>query len=338
MTLSDSKNLSGALSLSSKFISPFNSLILLSLTLIDLFTPSLDKTTSKLIAIVLGVILLLFLHQVSLVHKQQAQTSPPEIFLKLFFRNKLNLLTTISLAIVLLFFWYSVARASTNGIIADTVPGVKTAQATLLGIHNNVAVIKSDIDEIRRVMSPTDARGKLRALGFALNDESKALAIENCDLEALRLYVEAGENLPIATPIFGLRGGSNLEKPIMSNNPRAVQMIDILAKQGVNFDRRFMLTFTQAQTSEIPKFSQLISKIPVSQRFGLLPSSVRANALVVAIWSGNEPVQEKLTSLGADQNVGVEVQVPEIRNGTNTGQMIVRQIATAQSEQKRLSK
>lgn len=331
-----SRNLTGGFQLSSKFIGPLNSAILFALTFIDLLAPALDKVTSKIIGIVMGAIVLLILNKINIAHQKQIAEEFPEPIVKIFFRDRSNFFTALLLPIAAIFFWYNIAHAESNGAIGDNIPGVKGLQSTLLGIKSDTNQIREDVASINTALNPTDARGRLTKLGYGLDDESKARAIESGDLTALQLYVEAKERLPLGTPVMGQRGGSNLEKPIMSRNPNTSKVIEILAKQGADLNQRYMLTFTQAQTGEIPKFNQLIAKLPPSQRFGISPSIVKANALVLAIWSKNDDAVKTLLALGASKDVGVDVQVPEVRNGTNTGQMITKQLSSAQAEATRL--
>jgi len=183
-----------------------------------------------------------------------------------------------------------------------------------------------------------DARRELMQRGYAMDDAAMARAIETCDLVALALYRRAGVVLPFATPVFGSRGGSNLERPIMAGTAGLAPMLDLLAPSAADLDRRYMLTFTQAQTGEIPRFGELLDNVPPAWRPFVQPSIVKANALALAVWSGNDAAIAKLLALGADPDVGVDVLAPALRDGMPTGQLTSVQIASARSEARRLGR
>ncbi|NYE61650.1 putative caspase-like protein [Duganella sp. 1224] len=220
---------------------------------------------------------------------------------------------------------------------AQGLPFARSELALLTAMAGDLKQVKEDVGAIRAALTPADARGKLKAMGYGFDEESKARALESCDLDALRLYREAGEQLPLATPVLGQRGGSNLEMPIMNHNPRLPQVLDLLAEQHADFDRRYMLTFTQAQTGEIPGFDQLVARVAPDLRFMVQPNLVKANALTLAIWANNQAAMRKLQALGARTDVGVEALVPELRNGQPTGRLTAMPISSARDEAARLN-
>ncbi|WP_166455364.1 hypothetical protein, partial [Duganella alba] len=221
---------------------------------------------------------------------------------------------------------------------AQGMPFARAELALMVSMVGDLRQVKEDVGAIRAALTPADARGKLKSLGYGFDEESKAKAIESCDLDALRLYREAGELLPLATPVLGQRGGSNLELPIMNRNPRLPQVLDLLAEQHADFDRRYMLTFTQAQTGEIPRFDQLVAKAPADLRFAVQPNLVKANVLTLAIWAGNQQAMRKLQALGARTDVGVEALVPEVINGVPSGRMTSMPLSSAREEAARLQR
>jgi hypothetical protein len=325
-----------ALKLSSDYIGPVNSAVVLSLTALDLLTPSLDKWTAKFFAVIFGLLIVLVLYRLYHCEQRRLAQGIQKPLLTLFFGSKGNTIAVFLIPAVALFFWHNVAHAETRGVIADAIPSLQSIQSLLLGVQGDVSDMKSDMKTIKAALNPTDARGKLKALGYGLDDESKAKAIESCDLEALELYVQAGEQLPLATPIFGQRAGSNLEKPLMSNNPKVVQVIQLLAQQHARFDQPFPLTFAQLQTGQIPRFGELGRDLLPLQKSTFSASYVRATPLVVALWAKNDAAVKALLAAGAKDDVGIEAQVPEIKSGLPTGQLIVRNLSTARAEANRL--
>lgn len=343
--LLDEKTLSRSLEFITRYVSPFNAITVFVLTCLDLFGPTLAKGASKALGIVLAALIIMILYRIYSASRLKSETGTSVSTAGMFFRDRTNIMAIGLIPVAIFFFWYNVAHAGaasdgsiSNGAISDNVPGVRHIQVSLLGIQNDVTSIKENVVGINLALDPTDVRGKLKVLGYGLDDESKAKAIEACDLEALQLYVAANETLPLATPVMMSRGGSNIEKPIMAKNPRLPKVLDILAAQGVDFNQRYMLTFTQAQTGEIPEFQKLVASVKPTERIGLSPSIIKANALTLTVWSKNEAAYKKLLDLGVSVNVGVDAQLPEIKNGLMTGQMVAKQIASAQSEVLRLTK
>lgn len=344
--LVNEETLDNSLQLVTRYVSPFNAVTVMVLAALDLFEPSLSKTTSKAIGLVAGVLVILLLYRFYAARARTAVLGPQATVMSVFLRDRANIMAICLIPIAFFLFWYNAAHAGStisngqesNGAIADNVPGIRAMQASLLGIQNDVSGIKSDVSAIRIALTPTDARGKLKVLGYGLDDESKAKAIEACDIDALQLYVAAKEPLPLATPAMMSRGGSNIEKPLRAKNPKLPEVLEILAAQPVDFNQRYMLTFTQAQTGEIPQFNELVASLKPALRLGLSPPVVKANALAIAVWSDNQPAIDKLLALGAAADVGVDALLPETKNGLMTGQVVTKQIASAASEARRLGR
>ncbi|KVG66121.1 hypothetical protein WS80_09070 [Burkholderia pseudomultivorans] len=248
----------------------------------------------------------------------------------------------------LAFATFSHADAPNPSVIGSAVPVIGQLQQSLAVLHAKVDVvaqrtsdIQDDTQAIRRAIDPQDDRGRLTRLGYGLDDESKARAIEACDIEPVTIYVRLHETMPLTLPVFGKRGGSTLEAPILAKNERFAAMLKILsAVPGLDkgaFSAPFMLTFTQAQTRSIPSLDGLFAKARRQglQTAGLLPSMVRASPLVVAIWSGNADAATALLNAGANADApAIEVTVPVMDHGSPTLKSVP--ISTGQQEARRL--
>ena len=344
-----------ALKLSTDFISPINTLLVVSLTIVDLATPAIDRHAARIFSIVLAVGLLAILWALSRAYqKRPADTGTGWVVRQLVSSKAAWISAVLIVAGVGVMFWKDAHAATPNpGAAASAVPSLQNLQAAVLGIREDTTAIRGDttairsdtssmrgdLQSIREVVAPADARGRLRTLGYGLDDESKARAIETCDLPALQLYVAAGEKFPIAVPVFGVRGGSVLEKPLISGDPRLPEVLELLAAQGMKFDQPYMLTFTQANTAQIPKLDQLNKKVASRSPLGISPSIVSANALTLSIWFDNRPAAAKLLSLGANPAVGVTELLPKTDSrGNIVGGLAPVPIASAESEAKRLGR
>jgi hypothetical protein len=169
----------------------------------------------------------------------------------------------------LAFATFSHADAPNPSAIGSAIPAIGALQESLAALHGKIDVIgqrTSDIQEdtqaIRRAVDPQDDRGRLARLGYGIDEESKARAIEACDIDAIRLFTHLNESMPLALPILGKRGGSTLEAPILAKNEHFETALKILSSQP-QFDKSrlsapLMLTFTQAQTRSIPLFEGLL--------------------------------------------------------------------------------
>ena len=326
------------LKLSTDWISPVNAVVVAGLALLDLIAPDLDKWTARLLSLLLGAFALFLLWRVGKALAAKPAGTPASAVWRGLLRRRSIWLAGLVLVsgAGLLLARGSQAQAGTS-VLASHVPGADKLQALLIGLRDDTQAIRGDTKAIREALAPSDARGRLRTLGYGLDDESKARAIESCDLAALRLYIAAAEPLPLAVAAFGTRGGSVLEKPLLARNERLPEVLELLAGQGMKFDQTFLLTFTQAQTAQIPRFNELVKKVPAPLRLGVLPATAKANALTLAIWFDNGAAARKLVSLGSRTDVGVELLLPQTdRRGAIVGGLVATPIASAADEARRL--
>lgn len=221
-----------------------------------------------------------------------------------------------------------------GGVIAHFFPKTKTWQDTLLySIKEDTRVIKDKADSIHTTtqtilnqMQPQNPREQLLRLGYNLDTESKAKAMEACDLAAIALYLELGERMPLAAPVFGLRGGSTLEAPILGNHDKFAEMMAVLSagaaidKAGLN--QRYSLTFTQAGTAKVPAFEGLREHLMRRGAQLVQPATLKATPLLVAVWANSPAAISALVQAGADPDApGVSVETVEIKDAMK-GQVI----------------
>lgn len=322
---------------SSDFLSPVNALVFAVVTILDIATPTMEKSASRLIALIAAGMVAILLYRLNAA-RLDAAAAPGLSFGRAFFRRKANKILLLVVPFVVGIAWAGLAHAYPRGVFVAAVPATEAIQDAVLSIRKDVGDVKTSVVAINNSLNPTDARGRLAKMHYGFDDESKARAIEACDLDALRLYVEAHESLPAAVPVFGTRGGSVLEKPIAALNSKLPDTLRLLAAQGMRFDARYPLTFTQSQSAAIPQFAELVQTVPVPLQLGFLPSYVHANPLAIAVWFNNAETVKTLVELGADPNVGVDAMLPELRNGQIVGGQNVRQVSSAAKEAKRLNR
>ena len=327
---------------SADFLSPVNAVVFAVITVLDIATPAMEKGASRLIALVAALMIAVVLYRINSARLAAQSAGAPSAW-QVFLAGRGNKLSLALIPFAIGMAWIGAAHAYPRGAVAGLVPGGSAIQNAIFGIQKDVGEIKadvygmkSDVSSISKSLNPTDARGRLKGLQYGLDDESKARAIETCDLDALNLFVDAKEAFPEAVPVFGTRGGSVLEKPIAAANPRLSEVLRLLAKQGMKFDNAYPLTFTQAQSAAIPEFQGLVKQVPAPLRLGFMPALVRANPLTVAIWFGNAEAARELVRLGADVNSAVEASLPILRGGQITGGPSPQPVSTAAREAKRL--
>lgn len=327
---------------SADFLSPVNAVMFAIITILDIATPAMEKGASRLIALVAAVMAAVVLYRIHSARLAAKSSGAPSVW-RVFLAGRGNKLALALVPFAIGMAWIGAAHAYPRGAVAGLVPGGDAISNAIFGIQRDVAEIKTgvlgmkvDVSSISKSLNPTDARGRLKGLQYGLDDESKARAIETCDLDALNLFVDAKEAFPEAVPVFGTRGGSVLEKPIAARNPRLPEVLRLLAKQGMKFDTAYPLTFTQAQSAAIPEFQGLVKQVPAPLRLGFMPPVVRANPLTVAIWFGNAEAARELIKLGANPNAGVEASLPILRAGQIVGGPSVQPVSTASREAKRL--
>lgn len=339
-----------ALRLSSDWVSPVNATVFTSTLVLDLLAPLFGRATSRLAAVAGAICILVLLITVIRLERRRTEQRPVPSRMDFYARSrKLWLAMTCCMGgFALAFATFSHADAPNPSVIGSAVPAVGQLQQSLAVLHAKVDVvaqrtsdIQDDTQAIRRAVDPQDDRGRLTRLGYGLDDESKARAIEACDIEPVTIYVRLHETMPLALPAFGKRGGSTLEAPILAKNDRFAAMLKLLAS-APQFDRSalstpFMLTFTQAQMRSIPSLDGLLAKARRQglQTVGLLPSMIKATPLVVAIWSGNADAATALLAAGANADApAIEVTVPVMDHGNPTLKSVP--ISTAREEARRL--
>ena len=327
----------GSLRGSSDFLSPVNAIVFAVVTLLDIATPSMDKGASRLIALIAAGMVAVLLYRLNAA-RLDAAVVPGMQFWRAFLGRRANKFLLVIVPFVAAMAWAGLVHAYPRGVFVAAVPATEAVQDAIFTVQRDVGEVKTDVAAINKSLNPTDARGRLIKMQYAFDDESKARAIEACDLDALELYVEAHESLPTAVPVFGTRGGSVFEKPIAARNPKLPDTLRLLAAQGMHFDARYPLTFTQSQSAAIPQFAGLVQMVPAPLRLGFLPSYVHANPLAVAVWFNNAEAAKTLLELRADPNVGVDAVLPEVRNGQVVGGQTVRQVSSATKEAKRLNR
>lgn len=206
----------------SEYVAPFNAAILLAMTVIDLATPQLRGSSSRWLALVMALAIIALAFRLRHVARMRAANADPRSVLAIFVGDRRHWWAIAAVVTgVFLLGAHLTAQASTpRGLLADTVPGLDGLQEGLAKLLQRTEAIKEDTAVIKAAVSPADPRGQLRVMGYGLDVESKARAIEACDLAAVLLYIEIGERLPLAVPVFGVRGGSVLERPILEANTR----------------------------------------------------------------------------------------------------------------------
>lgn len=299
------------LRLVSDFVSPMNALVFSFTTIIDLFTPSQPQWSMRITAAALALIVLLFLiHAVS---RYQAQSAGGVLEKGIgMLRDKSILMSVLTSAFVGLLLVGKLAHA--EGAIAGQFPVAKDFQQQILGMKADVSAIKQDVALVREALVPSDARGQLERLGYHLDDESKARAIESCDLKALQLYIGLKEKLPSQAFIMGVPAWSVLEKPIISNNERLPEMLDMLVAYGMKFDELYQMNFVNSKPELIPGFADFKAKLPADKKFHFYPQNFRANALTMAIWFKNATAANRLLKLGTRTDKGLEIVVDNQTN------------------------
>jgi len=339
-----------ALRLWSDWGSPVNATVFTSTLVLDLLAPMFGRATSRLAAVAGAACILVLLITVIRLERWRNEQRPIPSSLDFYARSrKLWLAMTCCMGgFALAFATFSHADAPNPSVIGSAVPAIGQLQQSLAALHAKVDVvaqrtsdIQDDTQAIRHAVDPQDDRGRLTRLGYGLDDESKARAIEACDIDAVTLYMQLHEAMPLALPVFGKRGGSTLEAPILAKNERFAAMLNILSADPqldkAALSAPFMLTFTQAQTRSIPSLDGLIARARRQglQTVGLLPSMVKASPLVVAIWSGNADAATALLNAGANADgPAIEVTVPVMDHGNPTLKGVP--ISTAREEARRL--
>jgi hypothetical protein len=339
-----------ALRLSSDWVSPINATVFTSTLILDLLAPLFGRATSRLAAVAGAACILLLLITMIRLERRRTEQQPIRSRLDFYARSrKLWLATTCCMGgFALAFATFSHADAPNPSAIGSAVPAIGQLQQSLAALHAKVDVvaqrtsdIQDDTQAIRRAVDPQDDRGRLTRLGYGLDDESKARAIEACDIDATTLYAHLNETIPLALPVFGKRGGSTLEAPILAKNEHFAEMLRILSDDP-KFDKAalstaFPLTFTQAQTRSIPAMDGLLAKARRRglRTVGLLPSMVKASPLIVAIWSGNADAATALLNAGANADApAIEVIVPVMDHGNPALKNV--SISTAREEAQRM--
>lgn len=321
------------------FVSPVNAAFFFAVTVFDLLTPALRSNGPKLQAACAAAALVTLVLGLNSAYQEKLRSGDSRSTLACFLSSRRRLLACLAALACLLFAGVSWARqdGKERGTLATAFPPLTALQDAVLRLdertqrtQRTAEDILQDTQAIRQAVVPTDPRARLKTLGLGLDAESKARAIEGCDLDALALYAELREPLPLSAPALGQRGGSVLERPILERNPRLPEVLRLLAQQGLSFDQPYALTFTQAQTARIPDFDWLAGRLRhPQQRLGFQPALVQANALALALWFDNEAAVRTLRELGARTDTGVEALLPEIRGGMVTG-LKPQAIASAQ--------
>lgn len=336
---SNARDIKDAMKGTAEWVSPVNALILASVTIIDICAPALHGQYAKILAVAMALTVIAIAYRFLLI-KRTAQPLTAGTLMRAFIRNKINVGLIVAVVCLAAFFTANLAWAkSDEGAIAGVVPSLKTVQASLFRLEGSVARIDSKTDALLLAVAPTDAAGRLNVKHYGLDNESKARAIESCDVEAVQLYLALGEHLPLASPIFGVRAGSNLERPIMEKNPRLPAILDLLNTQHGDLNSRTLLTFVANQSGAIPQFEQLAANARRRNKaIGpvFMQAHVRVTPLVVAIWASNTEAMSKLLALGARTDVGVDASVVGM---SQDGKGVVTrevQIASAAEEAKRL--
>ena len=346
----DKSTLRSVLQMSSDWISPVNATVAGSTVVLDLFAPLFGHTVGRLAAIAGGACVLVLLY--SLVKLEQRRKRMQPISSPGAFYGRCRKLWFVTVACLgglgMASGTISHADQPNPSALGSAFPQIAQIQQTLASLDSKVGVlsdqtkaIQDNTAAIRDAVAPQDARGKLSRLGYGIDDESKARAVESCDVDALTLYAALHETMPLALPIFGKRGGSTLEAPILSKNPHFAEALNVLSSQP-QFDKRavstpYLLTFTQAQTTTIPAFDGLLAKARQHgvQTTGLLAPMVKASPLAVAAWFGNNDAVAALLKAGADADTpAVELMAPVNDHGNVTMKSIP--VSTAREEARRL--
>lgn len=135
----------------------------------------------------------------------------------------------------------SVAHASQGGLIASSIPAVKSLQESLLRISRDVADIKQGVDAANAkldalVAGSLDPQKDLVARGYAYDANGLMKAIKQGDRNAVALFVRAGYRVDKRGPISVLLNGSHpwdeelagLLSPAMFENPEACKARSLL--------------------------------------------------------------------------------------------------------------
>lgn len=326
------------------WIAPVNGLILLGVTVTDLTAPALDKWAARFLAVLIALCIFVIWHRFVATKRKVGGQDVRLIQIAVsFLRDTRNICTIVLLIGAVFFFVSNLSYAKDRGLLAHAAPALIQLQDRLFGLEAGVKSIKSDTEAIRKAVAPSDPVGQLRLKGYGIDDESKAKAIEACDIDALKLYSAIGQTLPLATPVFGSRAGSNLERPIMTKNPRLPDVLQILADQGADLNQRFPVTFTQNQTGQIPDFDSLAAYVrrqyPVAGSV-FFQNSVHANALALAIWADNRQAATILVRIGVNANEGIDVQLPFVEGAGTQARVHLKlvKLSSAKQEAARLNR
>jgi len=334
-------DLKDAMKGTAEWVSPVNALVLAAVTLLDICAPAFHGRYVKVLALMMAVAVIAIALRLNASRRElDIEARSPGRVLRRFLTNRFNLGLLVAMAGTAAFFTANVAWAEADeGAVAGVVPSLKTLQMSLFKLDHAVVRLDAKTDRVLDAVAPTDPAGKLNLRHYGMDNESKARAIESCDVDAVKQYLALGEMLPLATPVFGQRAGSNLERPIMEKNPRLPVILDLLSTQHGDLNSRTLLTFVAAQTGEIPQFDALASHARHKNRaIGpmFMPSNVRVTLLVLAIWASNTQAIDKLLALGADPAVGIDAQIIAFSTDGRSVQQNLVQIQSAAQEAKRL--
>lgn len=304
MDAANTPRLKESMKTATEWVSPFNALVLAMVTLLDICAPAFHGRYAKVLAACAAVAILALLHRFQLARRNLAPgRSGAAAVLRAFFAARKNqALVVLLTGLVVLWCATKASAAEDEGALAGALPPVRALQMTLARIDRKA-------DTILEAVAPTDPAGLLAKHHYGLDAASKARAVESGDLNALRQYRALDEALPLSTPVFGQRVGSNLEQPIRDHNPRLGEVLDLLAPRPGDLDARQPLSFVQVQSLEVPDFAGLVrdARRRHPRAAPMLQSvQVRATPLVLALWSDNREAVAKLIALGARTDVGID--------------------------------
>ena len=334
-------DLKDAMKGTAEWVSPINALVLAAVTLLDICAPAFHGRYVKVLALTMAIAVIAIALRLNASRRElDTAARTPGRVLRRFLCNRINLSLLVAMVGAGAFFTANLIWAQGDeGAIAGVVPSLKTVQMSLFKLDHAVARLDAKTDRVLSAVAPTDPAGLLNLKHYGMDNESKARAIESCDVDAVRQYLALGEMLPMATPVFGQRAGSNLERPIMEKNPRLPVILDLLSTQHGDLNSRNLITFVAAQTGEIPQFDALATLARRKNRaIGpmFMPNNVRVTPLVLAIWASNTQAIDKLLALGADTGVGIDAHIVAFSADGRSVQQKSVQLQSAAQEAKRL--
>lgn len=211
------------------WITPINSIFLVTAAVVDFLTPRLggQKSTVFLGLLVVAFAIFFIWWFTGLKHKQGSVAHMKKAIA--------SSVVVLGVALMLLYGKFANAQTSSNGVLADAAPNmVPMLQAKLGVISDDIRAVDTRLarmeSTLNQIANPSDARLALTQRGLQYGVNGYGMALGQHDIEGVELMLKAG--IAVDEPTTA----NNLEpmafKLATDQHPKAVDVLKVLVKNG----------------------------------------------------------------------------------------------------------